>query len=87
MTERIDHRIKFYDRQAEKIVAHLRSLADEVEREAIPRAKAGITGTPRYLAAAERVNHALTWGLANLGAYRLFDTAYHADDAEQEMGA
>jgi hypothetical protein len=79
-----DFRIRFYERQTAGVVDRLRALADQIEREAKPYAKAGITGTPRYLAAAEAVNHALTWGIANVGAYRLFDAAHHADEAEAD---
>ena len=78
-----DYRINFYNRQVERLVQALRDLADQVEREGEPRQKPGVTGTPRHLAAAEAVNHALTWGIANAGAYRLIEAAYHADDAEQ----
>ena len=84
MTERRDFRITYYERQATRLVEHLRSLADDIERHAKPYGKPGVTGTPRHLAAAEQVNHALTWGLANASAYRLFDAAHHADVAEAE---
>lgn len=67
-----------------RLVQNLRDLADTVEREGVPRDKPGVTGTPRHLAAAEQVNHALTWAIANAGAYRLFDAAHHADAAEHE---
>lgn len=78
-----DYRIRAYERQTATMVAGLRSLADRIEREAKPHDKPGVTGTPRYLSAAESVNHALAWGIANLGAHRLIETAYHADTAER----
>jgi len=84
MTERQDFRITFYERQAARLVEHLRLMADDIERHAKPYGKPGVTGTPRHLAAAEQINHALTWGIANAGAHRLFDAAYHADVAEDE---
>jgi hypothetical protein len=80
-----DYRIRFYERQAARLVAHLHSLADEVERAARPSAGPGVTRTPRFLAAAERVNHALAWGIANAGAYALTESAYHADAAEVDQ--
>ena len=82
--DRRDFRLTYYDRQVARLVQAIRDLADQVEREGVPYEKAGITGTPRYLNAAEQVNHALTWGVANAGAYRLMDAAYHADAAEVE---
>lgn len=84
MAERSDFRITAYERYATRLVEHLRSLADDVERASKPYEKSGITGTPRHLNAAEQVNHVLTWGIANAGAYRLFDAARHADMAEAE---
>lgn len=87
MSDRQDFRIAFYDKQVARIVDGLRSLADDIERQGQPYGKPGVTGTPRHLAAAEQVNHALTWGLANLGTYRLFDAAHHADVAETTHAA
>jgi hypothetical protein len=84
---RVDYRLAAYTRRVETIVRDLHALADRLEREAKPYAGKGVTGTPRHLAAAESVNHALTWGIANLGAYRLIETAHHADIAEAEAQA
>jgi hypothetical protein len=79
-----DYRTAAYQRHAAQVAADLRSLADRVEREARPYKSGGVTGAPRHLNAAEAVNHAITWGIANIGAYRLFELAYHADAAEAE---
>ena len=80
-----DFQIRYYNRQAARVVDELRALADRIEREANPHPTPGVTGTPRHMAAAERVNHALTWGIANIGAHSLFDAAFHADDAERDF--
>jgi phosphoglycolate phosphatase-like HAD superfamily hydrolase len=79
-----DYRLAAYERHVEGMVRELRSLADRVEREARPSPRPGVTGTPRHLSAAESVNHAIVWGIANLGAYRLIEVAHHADVAESE---
>jgi len=81
---RRDFRVTYYERQVARLSQQLHDLADQVELEGKPRETPGITGTPRHLNAAEAVNHALTWGIANAGAYRLMDAAYHADAAERE---
>lgn len=86
MSEQPDFRIRAYERHAANLVRDLRDLADRVERESRPARNAGVAGTPRYLAAAEAVNHAIAWGVANAGPHRLFDVAYHADQAEAELG-
>jgi hypothetical protein len=85
MSDRTDFRISFYERQVERLVTSLRDLADQIERNGKPYDKPGVTGTPRHVAAAENVNHALVWGIANAGAHRLFDAAFHADEAEREI--
>jgi hypothetical protein len=79
-----DYRLGVYERHAEQIVNDLHGLAERIAREAKPYAGPGITGTGRYTAAAEAVQHALTWGIANLNAYRLIEDAHHADRAEAE---
>ena len=84
MSERRDFRITYYERQVQRLATHFRDLADQIERLSVPYSKPRVTGTPRHLAAAGQVNHALTWGIANAGAHNLFDAAYHADVAETE---
>lgn len=79
-----DYRIEAWDRSVETIVRDLRSLADRIEREGQPYGSPRLTGTGRFTSAAEDVQHALAWGIANLGAYRLIETAFHADAAERE---
>ena len=84
MSERQDFRVTFYERQVAKLADHLRDLAEQIERAGRPHSAPGVTGTPRYLNAAEQVNHALTWGIANAGAYRLIEAAWQADAAEAD---
>ena len=73
-----------YQEKADAIVARLRSLADEVERAAVPAPGPSVTGTGRYVTAAIQVQHAVTWGVANLTAYHLVDDAVTADAAEAD---
>lgn len=82
MSERKDFRITFYERQVARLATHLRDLADDVERQGKPYSTPGVTGTPRFLGAAEAVNNSICWGIANAGAHRLFEAAYQADAAE-----
>jgi hypothetical protein len=79
-----DFRVRYYERQVERLVTGLRELADDVARESVPRATEGVTGSPRFLSAAERVNRTIAWRLANLSPHRLFDAACHADMSEAE---
>lgn len=79
-----DYRHARYERLAEAVARDLRALADRVERESKPRDEAGVTGTPRHTECAEAVQHAIVWGIANIGAHRLIDAAYHADVADGE---
>ena len=78
----LDYRVSYYDKRLAQLVADLRALADRVEREGVPNTVASVDGTPRYLRAAETVNHTIVWGIANAGAHRLMNDAYHADQAE-----
>lgn len=82
-----DFRIAYYERQVARVVEDLRSLVDRVEREARPHATASLTDTPRHMNAADAANHALVWGIAEIGAHRLYDAAFHADVAEKEAKA
>lgn len=80
-----DFRVDWYERQAAKIVDRLRSMADDVERAAKPYDRASVDGAGRFVDAAEQVNHAIAWGIANAGAYRLSRAAAEADASEREV--
>lgn len=79
-----DFRVKFYERQIQRIVSGLRDLANDVENAGIPRSTPGITGTPRFARSAEQVIHNLIWGMANLNADGLIEAAVQADMSETE---
>jgi hypothetical protein len=65
--------VRLYDDRLAAVVTDLRRLADEVERVGKPYMGPHIIGSPnqRYATAAEAVQHAIAWGIANAGAYRL----------------
>jgi hypothetical protein len=79
--------IERYDRELASVVASLRRLADEVERVGKPYTGPHIIGSPnqRYATAAEQVQQAVAWGIANAGAYRLIGPAADADAYSREQ--
>ena len=71
---------KRYTDQLTQMCDQLRRLADEIGREGTPHSEQdSVGGTPAYAMAAERAQHALVWGLANVGLHRLTSTAAELD--------
>lgn len=68
-----------YQRNAAKIAADLRSIANQVERDAEVRET--FHGAPPHSWAAQQVQHAVLWGLANLNLDGLTNAAAEADAA------
>jgi hypothetical protein len=70
-----------YDRQVKRIATMLRNIADEVEAEGRPRTERVEPYADKpHLAAVARIQHELTWGVANLPHSALIDAAVEADD-------
>jgi hypothetical protein len=72
--------------QRSRLVRSLRALADEIENLPIDD-KPDTMSTPRYTAAAQKIQHALTWQIANAGAHHLTGAAGQADAAEAAVAA
>lgn len=68
-------------RAVARIVADLRRLGDEVEREANAIGRVGELEFNTYGYAASQIIHAVTWGMANLSLERIAQCAADADAA------
>lgn len=84
MSDELDDRFagwmeRHYHQKLAEVVARLRSLADEVEREGAQTTNA--IDSPRFGWAAYKAIHAVTWGLANADLPGLSLAASEADRA------
>lgn len=74
-------------KQVAKVVAGLRRIADQVEREAardILDAAGQRHEWSTYTGAVSRIEHQISWGVANLHVSSLIQTAGDADRAQVE---
>lgn len=68
-----------FERNTAAIVARLRDIADQAERDAVVRPVTH--GAPPHSWAAQQVQHSVLWGVANLSLDGLTNAAAEADEA------
>lgn len=76
-----------YQERLDHIVADLRRMADEVEREGRVRDEALVMGTPALIWSAQTAVHRVMWGLANLNLDLLVQIAGDTELARSVMVA
>lgn len=80
--EMVRQSTSFYQNRLAATVRALRDLADRVEQDGQPRDEPSPAGVPRWSNAADAVQHAIAWGVANANANTLVSAAAQADQAE-----
>jgi len=83
--ELVRHSTSYYTEASDKLVRHLRDMADRVERTLRPQDGPSMAGTPRYSHAVEQALEAMAWDLANAHAAHLAGAAARADSAEAQV--
>lgn len=80
----VEHTEDAYRHEVIRVARHLRSLADEIQRDGLrvqPRVTSSYDALPSYGDAAHRIIHNLHWGIANANLDGLIRAAADADYA------